>query len=162
MGLLFRPQRLTPTAIGGLSRNCKTVVAFVDGSASIPADWAGVGVVLKFGKYTVELGQPLKPRVGSYLAELRAIEAALDLIPTNKRLVIRSDCLNLVDVLNGLPRRIRRMPAAIARVQRKMNGRDVELRFIPRKPSPHPHNIADRLAHSARVEGRKFFRVTAA
>jgi ribonuclease HI len=161
--LLLQPKVLTKAALAALSRG-QTVVAFVDGSAGIPADWGGLGIVLKFGRYVVEIAEPITPPATSYFAELCAIERALDLLPLNQRMVIRTDCQNLVTMLNGAGK-ARKIPYLIARVQKKLFSSNATLKFIAKRKGnsqPHPHNRADRLASKARLDGAKIFRISAA
>lgn len=162
MGWLIQPKVLTSAALGVLSRN-QLVVAFVDGSASIPAGRGGIGLVLKFGHYTVEVAEPVRSPANSHYSELKAIERAVDLFPAETPMIIKTDCQNLVRIFDGTSQP-KKLLADIERIKQKITRDNIELRFILSKkksPYPHPHKRADRLAAQARLEGRKMFRIHA-
>lgn len=156
--LLIRPLSLTQQALGVLSRN-KTVIAYTDGSASVPAGAGGLGIVMKFGRFTVEISRPIMAPVTAMLAELFAIEQCLDLIPKDRRLVIKSDAKGVVGVLvKGF--RPRLFKNEVERVKSKLNSHNANLLWFPKnRRVGTPHSRADRLALYARRDGREFLRI---
>lgn len=156
--ILFRPLNLTQQAIGALSRNNR-IVAFTDGSASHPAGRGGVGIVMKFGRFTVEVSEPLSAPTTSLLAELIAIEKTLDLVPNDRELVIKSDARGVVGVL-AYGRKARVFINEVERVRTKLNEHKAALVWLPRaNRKGTPHSRADRLAFYARRDGKRFLRI---
>jgi len=164
MGLLLVPRKITPAALGILSRNAPSVVCFTDGSASVPAGNGGIGVVSKFGYYTVEIGRPITGAVSSDMAELLSIEAVLDLFPPERNLFIKCDCLAVIHMLiDGHQPKSKRFLKSLERVRDKIKTHNVTIEFLGRKHrTGTPHTRADRLATKARLENRGFFRIMSA
>lgn len=143
----FSPTKLTRRSIGLLARNSERIVAYVDGSA-LPLGRGGLGVVLKFGKFTVEVGRQLAAS-NSVLSELSAVETVLDLTPRSKSLLIKTDCRSVFELLSH-NRRHRRLRPDFKRVRTKLRGRDTEVRFVTKKNRTSPaYDRADALAFNS-------------
>lgn len=149
---------LTQSAFNTLSRNNKQVTAYTDGSASNPIGAGGAGIVFTLDRITIEVSQAFSFSISPVLAELLAIEKAIDTAPESVTLQIFCDCLTVLSVLLG-DGRAHQNRRHFVRVTDKMNRRDALIQFVAKRDRSKWHHRADQLANLARITHQSTTRI---
>jgi ribonuclease HI len=127
------------------------VIAYADGACTGNPGPAGLGVVLLDGKKRVEISESLGHGTNN-IAELVAIERALDASDPERQLVVYTDSKYSIGVLS-LGWKAKANQELIARIKQRLTGRKVRFVLVPGHSGVLLNERADQLAREAVKSG---------